>query len=251
MIVDADCHISPERGDPDITVEELIPMMDASGVDRALCWLKPPYARYVEEGNRAVHEAARRHPDRIIGFGWVNPRLGLDAAFDAVKRCMEHYGFPGVKLNGAQDEYFIDDEALSLPVIEKIATLGGVLALHVGADAYERTHPFRVAKIAARFPEMKILMAHMGGVGVPSLHAAAIEFARQHENLFCIGSAAESKAILRALQVLGADRVCYGSDTPFGLMHVELARYRALLRDVSGQTRDQIMGGNILRILGL
>jgi len=42
----------------------------------------------------------------------------------------------------------VRDEVLSLPVIEGIEDCG-VLALHVGADACERTHPFRVAKIAA------------------------------------------------------------------------------------------------------
>jgi predicted TIM-barrel fold metal-dependent hydrolase len=108
-----------------------------------------------------------------------------------------------------------------------------------------------VAKIAARFPQTKILLAHMGGVGVPSVHQATIEFAEQHENMYLIGSAAESKAILKAIDVLGPDRVCFGSDAPFGLMHVELARYRALLRDHPDDERDMVLGGNIARILGV
>lgn len=251
MIIDADCHLSPRPGDLDVTADELVSMLDANRVDRALCWLKPAYTRGVEEGNRTVYEAAKRYPDRIVGFGWANPRLGTEAAFDAVKRCLEDYGFPGVKLNGAQDEYFVDDEGLSMPVIEKIAKAGAMLAFHVGADAYERTHPFRVAKIAARFPETKILLAHMGGVGVPPLHAACIELARQHDNLYLIGSAAESRAILRAIRELGPHRVCFGSDTPFGLMHVELARYRALLTDVDEESRGLVMGGAIARVLSL
>ncbi|MCK4376027.1 MAG: amidohydrolase, partial [Candidatus Brocadiae bacterium] len=80
---------------------------------------------------------------------------------------------------------------------------------------------------------------------------AAIEFARRHENMFFIGSAAESKGILKAIGVLGAERVCFGSDTPFGLMHVELARYGALLRDASEEERALVMGGSIARVLGL
>ena len=251
MILDADCHLSPQSGDLDVTVDELIPMLDENGVDRALCWLKPPYTRYLEDANRAVYEAQQRYPDRIIGFGWANPRLGTSAALDAVKQCLEEYGFPGVKLNGAQENYFIDDEKISLPVIEKVAQHGAVLAFHVGADAFERTHPFRVAKIADRFPETRILMVHMGGAGKVHLHEAAIEFATQHENLYLIGSDAESKAILKAIAVLGADRVCYGSDTPFGLMRVELARYEALLRDSTPEERRLVMGGSIAAILGL
>ncbi len=251
MIIDADCHLSPHPGGLNITGRELVSLLDENGVHRALCWLKPPYTRHLEESNRAVFEAAQRYPDRIIGFGWANPRLGLEAAFEAVRRCLEEYGLPGVKLNGAQDDYFIDDEEMALPVIERIADAGGVLAFHVGADAYEQTHPFRVAKIAQRFPQTPILLAHMGGAGKPSLHAATIEFARQHGNMYLIGSAARSRDILRAIDALGAERVCYGSDTPFALMHVELARYRALLRDLDDRDRDMVMGGSIAAVLGI
>ncbi len=251
MIIDADCHISPLSDGLAITVDELIPMLDENGVDRALCWLKPPYTRLIEEHNRAVHEAQQRFPDRVIGFGWANPRLGVDNALAAVRTCLEDYGFPGVKLNGAQDEYFIDDEQIALPVIEEVAGAGAALAFHCGADAYERTHPFRIAKVAARFPDTPILLAHMGGVGVPSLHEAAIELARQHQNMHFIGSAAESKAILAAVEQIGPERVSFGSDTPFGLMHVELARYEALLRDLDEADRALVMGGSIARVLGV
>lgn len=251
MIFDADCHLSPLPGTLAVTADELVSLLDANGVDRALCWLTPAYTRSVTEGNAAVFEAAKRYPDRLVGFGWTNPRLGTEAALDAVRCCLEEYGFPGVKLNGAQDEYSVDDASLSMPVIERIAKAGAMLAFHVGADAYERTHPFRVAKIAALFPETPILMVHMGGVGVPSLHAACIELARQHDNLVLIGSAAESRAILDAVRVLGPDRVCFGSDTPFGLMHVELARYRALLSHIDERSRGLVMGGAIARLVGL
>ena len=251
MIIDADCHISPQADDVAVTIDDLVPMMDRNGVDRALCWLKPPYARDLKAGNRAVHEAAERYPDRVIGFGWANPRLGLQTALDDVRQCIEEYGFVGVKLNGAQEEYVIDDEVTVLPVVERIAELGGALAFHCGADAYEFTHPFRVAKVAGRFPEMKVLLAHMGGVGRPHLHDAAIEFARQHANMHFIASAAESKSILKAVEVLGPERVSFGSDTPFGLMHVELARFDALLRDADSATRDLVMAGSIARVLGV
>jgi hypothetical protein len=59
--------------------------------------------------------------------------LGLDAARAAVKRCVEEYGFYGVKLNGAQNSYYIDDPQLALPIVEEIARTGKLLAFHVGA----------------------------------------------------------------------------------------------------------------------
>ncbi len=62
MIIDADCHISPEGDELSITIEDLVPMLDENGVDKALCWLKPSYTRRIDECNRAVWEAQQRCP---------------------------------------------------------------------------------------------------------------------------------------------------------------------------------------------
>ena len=251
LIVDADVHISPVKEKGYISAEEAIRRMDRAGVERALCWLQPPYIRETDKANKYVFQATRRWPKRIIGFGWANPRLGVEHARDTVKKCIEEYGFAGVKLNGAQDDYVIDDPELAMPVVEAVVAAGKVLAFHTGADAPENTHPFRVAKIAAAFPETKILMVHMGGVGWRNLTRSAVEVALEHPNLFLIGSAVRSYPILNAIEALGPKRLCFGSDTPFEPMYVEVARYKALLSDLAQPAQEQIFGRNILHILGL
>ncbi len=253
MIIDADCHLSPTpEGGISIDTDELLRRMDRSGVAKAVTWLQPPYRRDLDEANAYVYAAMKRHPDRILGFGWADPNLGVERAVAAARRCIGEYGFYGVKLNGAQNSFFIDDPRLSIPVIEEVARLGSRLAFHVGADAFERTHPFRVAKIAARYPALPILAVHMGGVGHADVTAAMIEFAQQHPTITLVGSGVREGPVLNAVRTLGASRVCFGSDTPFGLMHVEVAKYRALLEgEVTAEESDLIMGGNIARLFGL
>jgi predicted TIM-barrel fold metal-dependent hydrolase len=252
MIIDADCHISSRKLDAlAITADELIEQMERAGVDKALVWLKPPYDKNIEPENQAVYQAQKRHPQRLIGFGWANPLLGADHARATIRRCFEEYGLYGLKFNGAQDGYVIDDEKLVLPFIEQAAAYGKPLAFHIGADFYENTHPYRLGRIAARFPETHFLMVHMGGAGIPSLQRSAIETALQHPNLTLIGSAIDERAVLNAIQQLGVERLCFGSDTPFGLMHVHLARYRALLRDFAPADQNKILGGNLARLVGI
>ena len=253
MIIDADVHISPtQEGANSIGIDELLRRMDKAGVDKALTWLHPPYMREVAESNAYVHKAMKEHPDRILGFGWADPNLGVEQAKDTVKQCVYEYGFYGVKLNGAQNSFFIDDPVLSMPIVEEIAKTDKLLAFHVGADDYEHTHPFRVAKIAKRFPETQILMVHMGGVAFADLSDAAIEMAQEHPNLTLIGSAVRATRVLRAIKTLGSTKICFGSDTPFALMHVELAKYNALLDgEVSEEDRYNVMAGNMVRLLGL
>jgi len=253
MIIDADCHISPDReGGYGITIDELLASMDRSGVDMAVTWLTPPYFREIGHLNSYVAEAARTHPDRILGFGWTDPHLGPRRARDEITRCVEELGLHGVKLNGAQNSFYVDDTVVAMPLIEQIADLGTILALHVGTDAYEHTHPFRVAKIAERFPELRIIMVHMGGVGFHDLTKAAIEVAGRHGNITLVGSAVRSQPVLTAIRTLGAHRVAFGSDIPFEPMHVEIARYHALLDgEISAQDKDLVLGGNIARVFGL
>ncbi len=67
-----------------------------------------------------------------------------------------------------------------------------------------------------------------------------------------IGSLVRHTSVLDAIKTLGADRVSFGSDTPFALMHVCVAEYNALLDgEVTPEEKNQIMGGNLLRLLGL
>jgi predicted TIM-barrel fold metal-dependent hydrolase len=227
--------------------------MDQAGVDRALTWLQPPYERgQIDAGNRYVFEATRAHPDRVIGFGWADPNLGADRAMSEVQRCLEEYGFPGVKLNGAQNEFVIDDERVAMPLIERIANAGAILALHIGGDSPERTHPWRLGRIASRFPDLRILMIHIGGAAFHDLSRACIEIAAGHPNVTLIGSAVRAQSILAAIRALGHERICFGSDTPFELMHVELAKYRALLDgELDDRQRADVLGGNIARVLGI
>jgi predicted TIM-barrel fold metal-dependent hydrolase len=253
MIIDADCHISPTvEGGNSISSDELLRRMDRSHVDKAVTWLQPPYVREIDRANEYVYKTVKKHPDRILGFGWADPNLGVEKAKETVRKCVDDYGFFGVKLNGAQNDYYIDDPVLSIPVIEEIAKTGKILAFHVGADAYERTHPFRVGKIAKRFPQLQILMVHMGGAAFADLSNAAIEIAQEHPNTTLIGSAIRSIPILRAIKTLGASRVCFGSDTPFELMHVEVAKYHALLDgEITPEEKQLVMAGNIIRLFGL
>lgn len=251
MIIDADCHISSRKFDGLAqTASELVAQLDREGVDRALVWLKPPYNKDIDPENRAIYEAMQAYPDRLLGFGWANPRLGKQHALDTIRRCFEEYGCYGIKFNGAQDDYVIDDPAI-LPLIEAAAAYGKPIAFHIGSDFYENTHPNRLGHIASLFPGTRFLMVHMGGASIPTLDRSAIETAQKSPNITLIGSSINELAILRAIRTLGSERICYGSDSPFRLLHVQLAMYRALLRDLPETDCANILGENLARLLNI
>jgi predicted TIM-barrel fold metal-dependent hydrolase len=58
--------------------------------------------------------------------------------------------------------------------------------------------------------------------------------------------------VLNAVKSLGAERVCFGSDAPFGLMHVCVSMYDALLDgEVTKDQKAKIMGENVLELCGI
>jgi len=251
MYIDADCHISSRRGGNGIGIDQLLPQLDEVGVEKAVCWPMVSYTRELATDNKVIYEGMKAHPDRIIGFGGVNPLLGLQEAKDELKRCIEVYGVKGVKLNGARDGYYIDDPELSLPLVEMIADAGIVLAFHCGANDFEKTHPFRIAKVSDAYPNLPIMVIHMGGGGRPSLHDATIELAKQYPQWYLVDSEADYRKVLEALQILGPNRICYGSDTPFCPMRFEWDIRQVVYQDLSEQEKAQVFGGNMARLLGL
>ncbi len=249
MLIDADCHIA--AGSHGIGVDELLRRLDAAGVEKAVCWPMVTYTRDIYPDNHAIYHGYRTHPDRIIPFCGVNPKLGVQQAREELKRCIEDYGVLGVKLNGARDSYYIDDPELSLPLVQTIAERGIALAFHCGANDFERTHPFRIASISDAFPNLRIMIVHMGGGAHPSMSNAAIDLAKRYPNWWLIDSEAGYRDVHRALQALGADRVCYGSDTPFVPMRFEWGIRQVVYQDLSAAERAMVFGNNIARLLGL
>lgn len=254
MIIDADVHMTPYRTrGVGMQAEELIERMDNSGVDAALTWVQLPYVRTeLDVVQKNLYEKSKLYPKRFYPIGWADPTLGVDVAIDTVKRCVEEYGFYGVKLNGKQNDFRIDDPKISMPVVEAIAKTGKVMAFHIGADGYDKTHPYKLMKIAKLYPESKILMVHMGGVAFDDLSKEAIEVAQECPNVTLVGSGVRIPSILNAVQTLGAHRVCFGSDTPFELMWVCIAQYEALFKKIlTPEEFDMIMYKNIANVLGI
>lgn len=249
-IFDADTHMSPyENFEGSIHGEEWEAKMCAAGVDRALAWLLPQEVQDVSESNAYIYENAKKNP-RVLPFGWANIKEGLEKAKQDARTCLLEYGFQGVKLNGAQNEYYIDSPE-ALEVIGVIAKLGGMTAFHIGADYPEFTDPRRAQKAARMFPKMPILMVHMGGAGDPDVSEAVIEIARENPNMYLVGSAIGVDKVRRAIDILGPDRGLFGSDTPFYDVEKVKEEYFQMLASYDEETTAKVMGLNAKRLFGI
>jgi predicted TIM-barrel fold metal-dependent hydrolase len=115
----------------------------------------------------------------------------------------------------------------------------------VGERAFH-SDPEDVATLAARFPDVRIIMAHLTGCGVRGVLAV-----KAHRNVVVdtSGAAPESGLVEFAVAQLGAQRVLYGSDAPIRDFAVAIARITGSALDAA--TKRKILHDNAAALLRL
>lgn len=110
--------------------------------------------------------AACQHGN-FYSFGSVFPTA--ENAVEELHRIKE-LGLKGVKLHPDYQGFFVNESAV-FPVYETAAELRLPITFHAGRDPYspDTVHctPEMLAEISARFPTLKIIAAHMGGMEMP------------------------------------------------------------------------------------
>ena len=181
--VDYHCHISiTEYTDPThptvITVssEEFLADLDEAGIDKAIVLSD------MRTTPAKVASFVKEAPDRLIGFGYVNPILR--GAAKELRRQREELDLFGLKLYPCTDGYNPDNPN-AYEVYELAQELGiPVLFHHAGMpeahDLLYHTDPAQIDAVAANFPKMKIVLAHLGYPRVEE----TLYVLRKHKNVW-------------------------------------------------------------------
>jgi predicted TIM-barrel fold metal-dependent hydrolase len=114
--------------------------------------------------NDATATFVNAYPDRLLGFMSLHP---YDAAcLGELERCRVDLGLRGIKL-GANYQNFDPLEPRALAIYERAQQYGLPILFHQGTSPV-REAPMRLAQpllmdeVAIRYPDLKIIMAHMG-----------------------------------------------------------------------------------------
>ena len=109
------------------------------------------------------------------------------------------------------------------------------------------TEPSRVAKVAARFPDVNIIMYHPG---IAEFYKEAIQAAQEHANIYLDTAHAKPAALRAFLDQVPPEQIIYGCDAPWG----KWASKFDLVREATGakpEVQRLVMGENMARVLGL
>lgn len=242
MILDAYNNLWDAGGTSDYltgesyTVDTMLAAMDAAGVDMAVgCSL----GQMVD--NAHVAGLVDAHPDRIVGFGQVNPR-DADAVAE-IHACAER-GLRGLKLHPTMHGYHFADHGLLDPVFAACAERGLVVLVNALDDPF--CAPLAVEEIARGFPEAPVLLAHMGTVWNV---VEAILVAERTEHVYLETSSTQLLDVRMAYARVGAGKLVMGTDWPGSDFDLERMKIAKAIPDADD--RALVEGGNLARLLGL
>ncbi|MBC9935841.1 MULTISPECIES: amidohydrolase family protein [unclassified Leucobacter] len=218
------------------TPETMIRHMDEAGVDKAVgCSL----GQMID--NDFIAETVEQSRGRVIGFGQVDPRKN-----DAVQvvNDVARLGLKGLKLHPTMHGYHFADHGLLDPVFTAAADNGLTVLVNALDDPF--CAPFSIEEISKAFPNVPLLIAHMGTVWNVT---EAMIVAERNEHIYLETSGTQLIEVQMAYRRLGAEKLVMGTDWPGNHFDLERAKIARAIPDADD--RALVEGLNLGRILGI
>ena len=239
------------------TAEELIAAMDKDGIDNSVVlnygWSTQALC---QEVNEYILESVARYPKRLVGFCSVVPSED-DSALREVERCIKAgaRGIGELRL----DTHLKRKNAIETikPIVDIIVKNNVILLTHASEPVGhqykgkgEATPDLLYALITA-FPDLQLVCAHWGG-GLP-FYALMPEVKAALKNVFFDTAASlylyTPEIYGQVAQLVGADKILFGSDYPLIPQRRFLKEIDAL--DLSAAVKKKILSGNAKKLLGM
>ena len=230
-------------------------------VDKAIIF-SPRYKDSIGiDGNDEVTAAAvAKYPDKFVGFACVDPRR--PDYMELLRHAVDGLKLKGVKFGPIYASVPLDDPRLDL-VYAYCQKNDRPLTMHMGTTFARDTlldagRPLHVDAVAQRYPDLKMIMAHMGHPWIDE----CVVVARKRPNVYMEVSALFYRpwqfyqALISAQEYLvtDKDKIFWGTDFPFaqvaesieGLRNINRFTEGTSLPRVSEETIDAILHSNPL-----
>ena len=265
MIFANHAHVFPKEIKPEGTVDCLMRFLDECGIDRAVAFA-PFDDRFHEAGfegspNDWLAKQIKGN-DRLVGFGTVDFSKNRKDEVDRIASL----GFKGIKLHPPYQEFVIDGPE-AFEVYERAQELGLFISFHSGMH-WHRLRDNRVLlfdEVAWNFPNLKFSMEHIGGYHFfKEALAVMCNNSRRGGNVFAgwtsVGNrkgkgdewALTNEELETVIYQTGEDRSIFGLDFPYNNTE-RIARSIGVVQGlpISEEAKSLILGGNLMRELGL
>lgn len=201
------------------------------------------HAIYPRPDNAAVAEVIAAHPDRFVGWIFLNPRAGV--GLDELERWRHLPGMLGVKLHPHWHGWPL---TAAVGIARRCEELGLPILIHLGFGA---RGAWRVLADAA--PRLRLIFAH---AGMPHYDRMWGAIRADPRLALDVSSPYLDEALVRdAVAAVGPERVLYGTDAPYGFHDADDRYDYGAIRGwverlpVPARAIDGVLGDNALALL--
>mgnify|MGYP004733120447 FL=1 len=216
-----------------------------AGVDKMVIHAVATKAEQTTVINNYVHEVLKSYPDHIIAFATIH--RDFDDYKAELKRIKE-LGLCGIKLHSVFQNFNIDDDKMMF-IYEEIVKNDLPILFHMGDRTVDLASPKRLARVLDKFPEMRAVAAHMGGV---FSWEESMEYLVGRNVYFDTSSTLfelEDSMFLKMLHAHGTNKVMFGTDYPLSDYEHEFDRFARL--NLTQEETDKIFYKNAYCFLRL
>ncbi|NLY29593.1 MAG: amidohydrolase [Firmicutes bacterium] len=239
MIIDGHTHLI------DGDVGRFIADLDAAGVDGALIYTLEGFTGDYCQCNTELARKAKNYPNRLFPFMTVHPLDGR-AALDEMKRAKYDLGMKGVKLHPWLQAFSPLDHTVQ-EVVETAIELQLPIVFHDGTPPYAQ--PLLFGYLAHLYPEAEIILGHGG---LRDMWQDAIRVAERHQNITICACGLTQESLAEMVHRIGAHRIMFGSDYPFGgSERLKLALRQLSDLELSSFQREQVFYKTAARVVGI
>lgn len=199
---------------------------------------------YAEPDNASVAEVVAKHPDRFLGWIFLNPAVDPEPV-ETLERWRAEPGMIGVKLHPHWHDYRTE---LLDPILRRCEELRLPVLVHLG---FRKRGDYRA--ICERFPRLTVISAHAGFPHFDALWKKGRSYPRLYVDLS--SPYIDEKLARDAVAALGPERCLYGTDAPYGFHEDDgTYDYRAIQgwidrMPIASRDRDRILGGTFEALL--
>jgi uncharacterized protein len=252
---------------PNMSVgDRLVFQMNQVGVDM-MCIMTSDHRRVYpyDEGpytpNDFLFEVRKAAPERFALTCSVDPFRGIRDGVIEIERCIKERGMNACKLYPSYDHFDPRDERLD-PIYRKLIELDAPMQVHMGWTACKNApmkyqHPYLLDDVAAKFPDLKVVVAHVAWPWVEE----CISLIAKWENVHCdvaywgwFGAEFTYKTVKRIGELCGFHKVLYGSENSHTHMAPDMFRSFGEIakkfgdKPISADDTDLIMWKNTARL---
>lgn len=200
------------------------------------------YRIYSRPDNATVAAVLAAHPQRFLGWIFLNPRLSDH--LEELERWRIIPGFVGVKLHSHWHDWPIED---ALPIARRCEQLKLPILIHLG---FGERGKWQV--LANACPSLRLVFAH---AGIPHFQRMWHDIRADPRLFLDVSSPYLDESVVReAVRAVGPQRVLYGTDAPYGSTGDDGYDYSEILGWVQrlpcrSTEIDRMLGGNVLELL--